>query len=64
MKPYAGKVPSVARQTFDPFPWYSCEGFDEFGAPVNVMWHAKHDHAVRRATRLARLAAIRSGVVR
>ena len=53
MKPHAGKTPSVARQSFDPFPWYSCAGFDEFGAPVDVRWHASWDSALRRANRLA-----------
>ena len=58
-KPYAGKVPSVFRQTADPLPWYSCAGFDDFGGPIEITWHASWDAALRRANRLARLRVIR-----
>ena len=59
-KPYAGKTPSIYRQTTDPMPWYSCAGFDEFGAPIEIAWHASWDTALRRANRLARLRVIRA----
>ncbi len=61
-KPRAGKTPSIYRQTTDPMPWYSCAGFDEFGAPIDIEWHAKYDNAIRRAQRLAVAAHRRRSV--
>jgi len=61
-RPFAGVTPSAGRRVFDPYRFYSCAGFDEFGAPIDVEWHAKFDSAVRRAHRLAVLAHQRRSV--
>ncbi len=61
-RPFAGVTPSPGRRVFDPFPFYSCAGFDEFGAPIDIKWHAKYDNAIRRAHRLAVAAHVRKAV--
>lgn len=61
-RPFAGVTPSTGRRVFDPFPFYSCAGFDEFGAPIDIEWHAKYDNAIRRAQRLAVAAYRRRSV--
>ncbi|WP_353708999.1 hypothetical protein ABRQ22_06760 [Cellulosimicrobium sp. ES-005] len=48
--------PAVAKVPFtDPLaePWYSCDGYDEDGAPVSLAWHRSWREAMARANVLA-----------